>query len=257
LGIASLSSTAIPSSFGQLLFAVANQDRKLSDELFRAAIPTLRRNNYVNDPALIAMCNYLFSSSGELHSKINLPEAQLLVNYFVDAAWRQVGGEGTASFYSLLETRAVPLVERYAPDRLPELRGQMTRIASRLTPEQLQHTSLLKSTRQQESTVAGRNSYSIDDQIERAEKEKDLQVRDALFNSIAHALMRQDTEKALAITAKIDDASLRMTTEDDVNLVKIQTCFRSLKISHKKTQRHKKISEVDESTFVSFVPFCG
>jgi hypothetical protein len=86
---------------------------------------------------------------------------------------------------------------------------------------------LLKSAQQQESTVAGRNSYSIDEQIERAEKEKDLQVRDALFNSIAHALMRQDTEKALAVTAKIDDAPVRMTTEDDINLVKIQQYFYS------------------------------
>jgi hypothetical protein len=52
-------------------------------------------------------------------------------------------------------------------------------------------------------------------------------VRDALFNSIAHALMRQDTERALAVTAKIDDAGMRMTTEDDINLVKIQQCFQS------------------------------
>jgi len=233
LGITSLSGAAIPSGFGPLLFAVANQDRRVSDELFRAAIPTMRRNNYVNDPALIAMCNYLFSSSGDLHSKANIPEAQLLVNYLVDAAWRQGGAEGTplpssgASFYGLIETRAVPLVERYAPNRLPELRGQMSRMASRLTPEQIQHTSLLKSAQQQQSTVAGRNSYSIDEQIERAEKEKDLQVRDALFNSIAHVLMRQDTERALVVTAKIDDAGLRMTTEDDVNLVKIQQCFYS------------------------------
>src|SRR5215216_3389255 len=233
LGITSLSGTAIPSGFGQLLFAVANQDRSLSDNLFRAAIPTLRRNNYVHDPALIAMCNYLFSSGGELHSKMNLPEARLLVNYFVDAAWRQGGGEGTplplssASFYGLLEMRAAALVERYAPERLPELRGQMSRMASRLTPEQIQHTSLLKSAQQQQSTIADRNSYGIDEQIERAEKEKDLQVRDVLFNSIAHGLMRQDTERALTVAARIDDATLRMTTEDDINLVKIQQCFYS------------------------------
>jgi hypothetical protein len=251
LGITSLSGTAIPSGFGQLLFAVANQDRSLSDNLFRAAIPTLRRNNYVNDPALIAMCNYLFSSSGELHAKMNLPEAKLLVHYFVDAAWRQGSGEGTplppssASFYGLLETRAAALVERYAPERLPELRGQMSRMASRLTPEQIQHTSLLKSAQQQQSTIAGRNSYGIDEQIERAEKEKDLQVRDALFNSIAHVLMRQDTERALAVTARIDDASLRMTTEDDINLVKIQQYFHSRSYE----EARKTTSKLNNSVF--------
>lgn len=103
----------------------------------------------------------------------------------------------------------------------------MGRMASRLTREQIQHTSLLKSAQQQQSTIADRNTYSIDQQIERAEKEKDLQVRDALFNSIAHVLMRQDTERALSVTARIDDAGLRMTTEDDINLVKIQQYFQS------------------------------
>jgi hypothetical protein len=86
---------------------------------------------------------------------------------------------------------------------------------------------LLKSAQQQQSTVADRNSYSIDEQLERAEKEKDLRVRDALFNSIAHALMRQDAERALAVSGKIDDAGVRMTTEDDINLVKIQQYFQS------------------------------
>ena len=233
LGTVSLSGNVVPRGFPQLLFAVANQDRTSSDELLRTAVGTLRRQGYVNDPALIAMSNYLFSPGGELHTVINLSEAQLLANYFVDASWRQPGGNGTplspssASLYSLLETRAVPVVTRYAPDRLPELRGQMTRMASGLTSDQVQRTALLKASQQQQDTVSTRNNYSLDEQIERAEKEKDLQVRDALYNSIAHTLMRADTEKALAVTAKIDDQNLRMTTEDDVNLVKIQLCFRS------------------------------
>lgn len=233
LGALSLSGNVVPTGFPQLLFAVANLDRKLSDELLRTAIGTLRRQGYVNSPALIAMSNYLFSQSGELQTAVNLPEAELLANYFVDAAWRQPGGEGTplspssASLYSLLETRAVPVVTRYAPDRLPELRGQMGRMVSGLTAEQVQRTNLLKAAQQQQDTVSSRNNYSLDEQIERAEKEKDLQVRDALYNSIAHTLMRQDTERALAVTGKIDDQDMRMTTEDDINLVKIQQCFYS------------------------------
>jgi hypothetical protein len=231
LGTLSLSGDVVPTGFPQLLFAVANQDRKLSDELLRAAIGALRRQGYVNSPPLIAMSNYLFSPSGELQIVRNVPEAELLANYFVDAAWRQPGGEGTplspssASLYSLLETRAVPVVARYIPERLPELRGQMSRMASGLTAEQVQRTNLLKATKQQQDTVSSRNNYSLDEQIERAEKEKDLPVRDALYNSIAHALMRQDIEKALAVAGKIDDQSLRMTTEDDIYLVKVQQCF--------------------------------
>ena len=233
LGVLSLSGNAVPSGFPQLLFAVANQDRKSSDQLLRTAIGTLRRQSFVNNAPLIAMSNYLFSPGGELHSTINLPEAELLANYFVDAAWRQPGGEGTplspssASLYSLLETRAVPVVTRYTPDRLPELRGQMSRMASGLSQEQVQRTNLLKATQQQQDTVSTRNNYSLDEQIERAEKEKDLQVRDALYNSIAHALMRQDTDRALAIAGKIDDQTMRTTTEDDINLVKIQQSFLS------------------------------
>ncbi|HJP95364.1 MAG TPA: hypothetical protein VJ875_25680 [Pyrinomonadaceae bacterium] len=233
LGVISLSGTSLPNGFPSLLFTVGNQDRKLSDDLFRAAITSLRRNQYVNDPALIAMSNYLFTSGDQLQSAANLSEAQLLANYFVDAAWHQAGGEGsslsasTAGFYALLETRAVPIVARYAPDRLPELRGQMNRLATGLTPEQMQRTNLLRSAQQQQTTISERNNYSIEEQIERAEKEKDLQVRDALLNSIAHMLMRRDPEKALTVSSQIDDVDLRKTTEDDINLVKIQQCLNS------------------------------
>ena len=231
LGTLCLSGNVVPTGFPQLLFAVANQDPKLSDELLRTAIGTLRRQGYVHDPALIAISNYLFLPNGELHRASNLPEAELLANYFVDAAWHQPGGEGTplspssASLYSLLETLAVPAVTRYTPNRLPELRGQMSRMASGLTTEQVQRANLLRATQQQQNTVSTRNDYSLDEQIARAEKEKDLQVRDALYNSIAHALMRQDAEKALTIAGKIDDQDQRIITEDDINLVKIQQYF--------------------------------
>jgi hypothetical protein len=101
----------------------------------------------------------------------------------------------------------------------------MNRMASGLTLEQMQRTNLLRSAQQQQSAISERNNYSIDDQIERAQKEKDLQVRDALLNSIAHTLMRQDIDKALTVSSQIDNADLRKTTEDDINLVKIQQSF--------------------------------
>ena len=228
LGGLALSGTRIPEGFGSLLFSLTRNRRELSDRLFRSAIATLRRNNYVYDQALIILANYLFTSNGELHSTGSLPDAQLLANYFVDAAWKQGGGDGnpvspsSASFYNILELRGLPIVSRYAPARLPELRGQMTRIASGLTAEQLQRVDLLRATQQQQDTVTTRNNYTLDEQIERAEKEKNPQVRDALFLSITHGLMRQDPDRALALAKKIEDEKLRTSTEDDAYLIKIQ-----------------------------------
>ena len=228
IGLAALSGDPIPDGFGTLLFALSRNRRDLSDELFRAAIVTMRRNNFVYDPALIILANYLFTSDGVLHSTGHSEEAELLANYYVDAAWKQSGGDGSpaspssASFYTTLELRALPIVSQYAPARLPELRGQMTRILSGLNAEQIQRTELLRSTQQHESAVATRNNYSLDEQIERAEREKVPQVRDALFLSLTYRVMRQDTDRALTLAKKISDEKLRALTEDDVYLTKIQ-----------------------------------
>lgn len=233
LGRLALSGNHIPEGFGSLLFGLSRNNTNLSDDLFRAAVATLRRNNYVYDPALMILANYLFTNDGQLHSTANLAEAQLLANYYVDAAWKQPGGDGnpvppsSASFYTTLELRALPIVSRYAPARLPELRGQMTRIASGLNAQQVQSTELFRSTQQQTSAISNRNSYTIDEQIERAEKEKNPQVRDALFLSIANGLMRLDSDRALTIARKIDDEKMRTSTQDDIYLIKMQQLTRS------------------------------
>ena len=233
LGRLALSGNHIPEGFGSLLFGLSRNNTNLSDDLFRAAVATLRRNNYVYDPALMILANYLFTNDGQLHSTANLAEAQLLANYYVDAAWKQPGGDGnpvppsSASFYTTLELRALPIVSRYAPARLPELRGQMTRIASGLNAQQVQSTEMLRSTQQQTSAISNRNSYTIDEQIERAEKEKNPQVRDALFLSIANGLMRLDSDRALTIARKIDDEKMRTSTQDDIYLIKMQQLTRS------------------------------
>ena len=233
LGRMALGGNRIPEGFGSLLFSVSRNRRDLGDDLFRAAVATLRRNNYVYDVAMLILANYLFTNDGELHSTANLTDAQLLANFYVDAAWKQPGGDGnpvppsSASFYNQLELRALPIVSRYAPNRLPELRGQMTRIASGLNAEQLQRTDLLRAMQQQESAVATRDNYTLDEQIERAEKEKNPQVRDALFLSIATRLMREDQDRALTIARKIEDQKLRASTEDDIYLIKIQSLLGS------------------------------
>jgi hypothetical protein len=226
LGLASLSGSDIPEGFPRLLFAMANVDRQLSDQLFRAAISTLRRGGFVSTTPLIALSNYLFSPGGELVPSARLNDAQLLSNYFIDAAWQQPGGptvsSATASLYNLLETRGLPIVAKYSAERLPELRGQMTRIGSALTPEQTQQFNLLKNIQQQQNTIATRNNYDLEEQIARAEREKDPQVRDTLLNSIVHVLMRQDIDKARTLSSKIGDASLRSLAEDDLTLMKVQ-----------------------------------
>ena len=104
----------------------------------------------------------------------------------------------------------------------------MTRIASGLNAEQRQRTDLVRAMQRDESTLASRNNYSLDEQIERAEKEKNSQVRDALFLSIANRLMREDEERALTIAKKIQDEKMRASTEDDIYLIKIQSQLRSL-----------------------------
>lgn len=234
LGLLALAGDRIPEGFGSLLFSVSRNRRDLSDDLFRAAVATLRRNNFVHDQAILILANYLFTHDGELHSTAKLADAQLLANYYVDGAWKQPGGDGnpvsssSASFYTQLELRALPIVSRYAPNRLPELRGQMTRIASGLNAEQRQRTDLSRGMQQDESALASRNNYSLDEQIERAEKEKNQQVRDALFLSIANRLMREDEERALTIAKKIQDEKMRASTEDDIYLVKIQSQLSSL-----------------------------
>lgn len=229
LGLNSLSGTHISPDFGRLLFALSNVNKNLGDRLFRGALMTLRRNDFVYDSVLISLVNYLFSSNGNPHPDANVADAQLLANYFVDAAWRQArppGGaslpEPSAMFYSLVQVRGLPIVSRYAPDRFPELQGQMRELASGLTAAQTQRTTLLQTTQQQQTTIATRNTYDIDEQIERATKEKDPDVRDSLLNSVAHTLMREDNERALKVAAMIEAAEVRSQAENDIYLALVQ-----------------------------------
>lgn len=230
LGLMSLSGSKIPDDFGSLLFALSNVSRSQSNELFRAAIACWRRNEFIYDIALISLVNYLFNADGTLHSTASIADARLLANYFVDAAWRQPRSaagvpnlpDSSASFYNFVEMRGLPIVSQYAAPRLPELQGQLREMASRLSQDQLQNAAQMRATQQQQATFANANSYDTEERIERALKEKDIQVRDALLNSIAHSLMRSDNERALKVAAMIDDAETRAQAEDDIYLVKIQ-----------------------------------
>jgi hypothetical protein len=234
LGMHSLSGTHISPDFGRLLFAMSNANKTLADRLFRAALMTLRRNDFGYDNALISLVNYLFSSNGTPRPDATNADAQLLANYFVDAAWRQARGyegaslpEASAMFYNLVQVRGLPIVSKYAPERFPELQGQLRELASGLTAAQMQRTTLLQANQQQQITIANRNTYDIDEQIERAKKEKDPDVRDSLLNSVAHTLMREDSERALKVAAMIDAAEVRKEAENDIYLALVQTLLRA------------------------------
>lgn len=129
-------------------------------------------------------------------------------------------------FYSLVQVRGLPIVSRYAAERFPELQGQMRELASGLTAAQTQRTTLLQNTQHQQTTIAGRNTYDIDEQIERATKEKDPDVRDSLLNSVAHTLMREDSERALKVAAMIEAAEVRSEAENDIYLALVQKLMR-------------------------------
>ena len=234
LGLLAVTGGQIPEDFGRLLFALSRVSRSQSDELFRAALATLRRNDFTFDTALIVLVNYLFSPGGVLDSDATLADAQLLANYLVDAAWRQPRGapnsglpESSASFYSLIDVRGGSIISRYAPERLPELQGQIRELGSRLSQPQLENAARLRASQQQQRSVLNSDDKNIDERIERATNEKDPQVRDALLNGIAHSLMRSNNEKALDVAGKIDDAELRAQAEDDIRLVAIQRLLQS------------------------------
>jgi hypothetical protein len=242
LGLLAVTGGQIPEDFGRLLFALSRVSRSQSDELFRAALGTLRRNDFSFDTALIVLVNYLFSPGGVLDSDATLADAQLLANYLVDAAWRQPRGapnsglpESSASFYSLIDVRGALIVSRYAPERLPELQGQIRELGSRLSQPQLENAARLRASQQQQRSVLNSDNKNIDERIERATNEKDPQVRDALLNGIAHSLMRSNNERALDVAGKIDDAELRAQAEDDIRLVAIQRLLQSRAYQEVKT----------------------
>lgn len=234
LGVLSLSGTHISPDFGRLMFAMGNANKTLADRLFRAALMALRRNDFLYDSVLISLVNYLFSSNGTLNPDASIADAQLLANYFVDAAWHQArGNEGvslpdaSAMFYSLVQVRGLPIVSKYLPQRFPELQGQMRALASGLTAAQMQRTTLLQATQQQQNTIANRDTYDIDEQIERATKEKDPDVRDSLLDSVAHSLMREDSDRALEVAAMIDAVEVRREAENDIYLALVQKSLRA------------------------------
>lgn len=241
LGLLSLSGPTIPESFGRLLFTLALISKEQGNALFRGALAAMRKNGVIFDEVLISLTNYLFDAKGELHSDADRINLQLFINYLFDAAeasvarWRHARDSGAPSIsndnarlYGLIAVNFLPIVARYDAERLPKLQANMREIAAGLSREQLRQIDALTASRTQRVAISDRDRYGIDEQIERAEKERDPQVRDALLSSVAYNLMRQDVDRAREVAAKIEDGELRAQAEDDINLVRLQWMLNSL-----------------------------
>jgi hypothetical protein len=231
LGLLSLSGETVPSSFGRLLFALSNLDRGHSDKLFRAALANLRRNGFAHSPALFSLANYVSDQGGR-----PLPEAlpgdlRLLIDYLCDAAaalstpWREArqvaqgaASDRNAQLYNFLIARGLTLVERNSPDRQPLIRTLLGDLRAGLSGPQLEQAELLLAERGRELAVTSEDESDAEKRLERAEQEKDSETRDLLLRQLALSLMRDSSERALSIAARIGASELRAQTEDDVNL---------------------------------------
>ncbi|PYT05108.1 MAG: hypothetical protein DMF60_13015 [Acidobacteria bacterium] len=240
LGLTSLSGKQIPPAFGRLLFTLSNENRNLSDALFREAIAAMRRNGYAYSSALLSLNNYIFDSQGRVHAEANAADSRLLINFFIDAAraqtilWREAraGGQPTisdsvASLFGFLTSAAAPIIRMNAPDRLVIMESLLDELSSGLSLEQRRQIDAVSSSRQQEVAVSSAIGLDTDMQIDRADQEKDSWTRDTLFRSIALKLMRTDTGRALSVAARISDVTMRVQTEDDINLTSCSAKLRA------------------------------
>ncbi|HEX8709356.1 MAG TPA: hypothetical protein VF723_14015 [Pyrinomonadaceae bacterium] len=236
MGGLALSSGTIPQAAGPLLFALSRKDRNLSNLLFRASVAALRRNGLDYHPVMINLANYSFDWRGQRRSDTEAADARALIELFVDAAsaktaqWRQAALSGPqpvsdleTSLLGFLSSRAIPIIQLNAPDKVRVVEQLLGEMSSSLSQQQQQRIAALQSVRQQSDGLLGGMEQDYQSQLDLAEKERDPWVRDSLLRSLALSLMLTDTERALAAAAKISDAAIRSQTEDDVNLFLLST----------------------------------
>lgn len=231
IGLRSLTGQGIPDSFGKLLFALGNQDRKLSDVLLRQAIAVLRRNEYIYSSSLLAMTNYVFAPQGTARIDATPANVRLMTDYFLESAtahamiWRNLRASGiqmlpdsSANTYGFLLARGIPIIEKTFPDKLSSAQASLYELASGLGPAHRQQIDNLLLSGQQQAAIFNNTVSETDLQIQQAEQQKDSWTRNMMLRRIAVDLMYSDEERALSVTAKISDPDMRSQTEDDVRL---------------------------------------
>lgn len=231
LGLSALSCGKIPSATGSLLFALSRKDKSLSDALFRATTAALRRNGFDYHPVIISLTNYIFDWSGRPRSDASMADIQFLIDFFIETAnaktisWRQANlagqravSDSDTNLLGFLSSRAAPLVQLNAPEKLRSIEQLMGEMLSNLNQQQQQKLEALQSVQQQSADVLGGMETSYESQLERAEKEREPVVRDTLLRSLALSLMMNNAPRALLVAAKISSPETRAQTEDEINL---------------------------------------
>jgi hypothetical protein len=239
LGLLSLTSSEIPSAFGQLLIALGNIDRSLSDVLFQGAIAALRRDGYPSGSILSFLSNYLFFSDGRLFARSDAPNASLFIDYLIEAANAQVAiwqdarankegiPQSGVSLVNFLAARGIAIVGSNSPGKLQILQPLLNELSNGLNQQQLDDMALMSTSMRQQNAMEASARGDLDTQIDRAEHEKDQVVRDYMWRMLAIGMMRGDPDRALTIAAKIDDESMRAQTQDDIYLVSVAERIRS------------------------------
>ena len=239
LGLLSLNAAEIPSAFGRLLIALRNIDLQKSDVLFKAAIAAMRRNGLPSGSTLSVLSNYLFFNDGALFGNTDASTARLFVDYILDAAEIQVRlardaraskaplPESAVRFTNFLAVRGLAMVGRQAADKLTLTQSIFTELSAALSQQQAEDMALMTAGFRQEAAMDARNEGGLEAQIERAEHEKDVAVRDNLWRHLAIRMRFDDPQRALSLAARIDDKSIRELTQDDINLVFAGEALRS------------------------------
>ncbi len=231
-GILSLAGREVPASIGKLLFALSKHAKSYSDPIFVSTIGAMRRNGHNYSVVIDSLCNYVFYSDGRMFSKEYEGNARVLIAFLLDAArnqvaeWREFkrGGAQTistsaGSFHFFFVTRALPIIRLNAADNLQPLQAMLDEMSSGLSQQQLQEARNVASIGRQRREVSDSFETDLEDQLRRAENEKDVAMRDNLWRTIAIGMMRGDSDRALSIAAKIDDEAIQRRTEDDITLV--------------------------------------
>jgi hypothetical protein len=229
LGFLSLNAREVPSAFGQLLFALKRVDPKKSDDLFRAAIAAMRRGVSPGGWTLSLLSNYFFLNDGSLYNRSDAPTAGLFVDYLLESASAQARltqdaraaktamPESAVQLTNFLALRGLAIVSRNAPQKLVLLQSIFKELSSALSQQQIDDLAVMTTGQRQYEAMESRGEGGLDADIQRAERERDVAVRDQLWRRLAVG-MRDDPDRARSFADRIDDKPLREQTQDDVNL---------------------------------------
>lgn len=232
LGILALRGHDVPEATGALLFALSRSNKSLGHSFFAAIIQTFQRSGYQYDPILNALFNYLFVSDGKLFSLDFKQDADLLLDHIllaIEAHVRELRQSQSAASKRIVESanalyrfvlaRFLPSVALNVPERFSQTQSLLNDLERFLTRQQKQEAASFANTSRQLVGSGSMVNSTIDDDLKRAEAERDPDFRDASLRRIVIAMMRADPNRAASIASTIENEGIRFKTKDDVSLV--------------------------------------